>query len=130
MLTLRRIAQSGMGTFGVILNGNIPICISCEDPWNDNKKGISCIPEGIYKVRRYSGTKYKNVFEITNVPNRSAILIHWGNTMKDTEGCILLGKFFGSIDGIPAVIESKLAFDKFSQIVPDTFDLKIVNCYA
>lgn len=49
------------------------------------------IPAGVYTCKPYSSDKFKDVFEVTNVPGRTAILFHVGNFSEDTEGCILLG---------------------------------------
>lgn len=51
------------------------------------------IPDGTYTFNKAYHDKFKcNVFELEGVPKRSAILIHPGNTQKDTIGCILVGK--------------------------------------
>lgn len=69
-------------------------CLTLELPYLDNKSNISCIPEGTYPVEFLlvspSG-KYKNTYHICNVPNRLGVLIHAGNTVVDTHGCLLLG---------------------------------------
>jgi len=84
------------------------------------------IPAGSYKCRPYSGSKYTDVYEVQNVPGRSAILFHWGNTEKDTLGCILLGNRTGQLSGQPAILDSKHCFEKFRSIVgKNSFDLLI-----
>lgn len=123
---LRRILSSNDGTFGQMeFNGKI-ICYTCEDPWRDNKVGESCIPPAWYKVKKYSGTKYKDVWQVQKVPKRTAILIHNGNTQKDTEGCILVGDAF-MIGGKKTigVTNSVKTLDELRGILPDEFDLWI-----
>lgn len=52
-----------------------------------------CIPEGTYRVKMYPSGKFKKMLPIIDgVPYRSGILIHAGNTVEDTKGCILVGK--------------------------------------
>lgn len=46
---------------------------------------------------------------ILDIPNRSGILIHWGNTAENTEGCILLG----TTRGLNFIGSSREAFDAF-----------------
>ncbi len=38
----------------------------------------------------------KEGYLLQDVPNRSSIMIHIGNTLSDTSGCILLGKSFNA----------------------------------
>lgn len=126
-ITLHRIAQSDKGTFGVLVKDNIPLCVTCEDPWKDNAIGESCIPAGTYHCLPHNGTRYKDVWRLMNVPNRSAILIHAGNTIADTKGCILVGRHFGELGGYPAVLSSRNALQELRQVLPDDFDLEIIN---
>lgn len=99
-----------------------------ENPWIANRKKVSCIPMGIYNCEPFSGTHYKNVWELKNVPDRSAILIHWGNWEKNTEGCILLGCGSGILRDEPAVSDSKRAINIFRGLVGDnSFELEIVD---
>lgn len=68
------------------------LCSTLEPPWKDNARNVSCIPSGIYEVRLAYSAKFNGVRPLlVNVPGRSSILIHEGNTRRDTEGCILVG---------------------------------------
>ncbi|EHG8705507.1 hypothetical protein J6E62_000086 [Campylobacter coli] len=81
-------------------------CFSLEE----DKEGVERnkdlrIPEGIYDLKRHSPSRFENTLRsitkkdddtMINVFNEKVpfdrhILIHWGNTDKDTQGCILLG---------------------------------------
>jgi hypothetical protein len=76
------------------LNGEL-MCDTLENPYINNEKNISCIPDGQYKVRirvaRESATRDYVHLLVQEVPNRSYILFHRGNTAKDTRGCVLVG---------------------------------------
>lgn len=126
-MILYRIAQSD-ATYGVLVKDGKPLCVTLEDPWNDNQRRISCIPEGEYDCIPHSTNKYPKVWEVTKVPNRTAILIHAGNTTDDTEGCILVGKQFGQVNGKYGIINSGIALNHLREILPSTFKLKIINC--
>jgi len=88
-----------------------------ENPWLDNRPFISCVPADNYVVERFNGAKYKDVFELKGVPNRSYILIHKGNFERQTSGCILLGLKSGILNGEPAVMDSHDAMDYFKKII-------------
>ena len=76
------------------LNGEW-LCDTLENPYLDNQRNISCIPEGEYTVRLRtageSGSKNYLHLLVKDVPNRDLILFHIGNTAKDTRGCVLVG---------------------------------------
>jgi hypothetical protein len=128
---LKRYETGPQGTFGHMFYQGSLLAFTCEDPDNNNAKGISCIPAGIYKVIKHDGTKYKNVWRLLNVPGREAILIHNGNTIEDTEGCILVGKDRAMIQGrvsgklLPGVRDSKVTLNKLRTLLPSTFELEV-----
>lgn len=80
-------------------------CFSLEEDKEGLESGKDLrIPEGNYNLKRHSPSRFENTLRsITKkddtminvyndeVPSSRAILIHWGNTDKDTQGCILLG---------------------------------------
>lgn len=129
-ITVKRISETDDGTFGVILDGLIPFALTLEDVWQDNKVGASCIPVGSYvcKRRRYNRGGY-NTFEITNVPERTHILFHRGNTEDDTEGCILVAEKFGELDKKTAIQSSREGFKEFMERLQDVdeFLLHIID---
>lgn len=125
MITLTRVVSSEKGTFGVLSMGDTPLCVTCEDPWNNNQRQISCIPEGTYKARKFNGTKFKDVWELLEVPGRSAILIHAGNSINDTHGCILVGRSFSHIGTLPAIMQSREALSELREKLPSTFEITI-----
>jgi hypothetical protein len=77
------------------LNGET-FCDTLELPWKDNQRSISCIPSGEYKVRirvaRESASRDYVHLLIQDVPNRSYVLFHRGNSAKDSRGCVLVGQ--------------------------------------
>lgn len=89
------------------------------------------IPEGDYICKKYSGTKFKDVFEVTKVEGRTAILMHPGNTVKDTKGCILIGLGCVLVSKIPTVTSSQAAFEVLRRLLgKEDFKLTIVDPYG
>lgn len=82
-------------TIGKLFINGESFCDTLENPYINNERNISCIPEGRYKVRlrraRESATRDYLHLLVQDVPNRDWILFHRGNTAKDTSGCILVG---------------------------------------
>lgn len=130
-IIIRRIAENDDGTFGVIIDGDKPFALTLENKWLNNQRNISCIPEGRYICRRYSSAKYPDTFEVTNVPGRSHILFHTGNTNEDTAGCILVAEQFGELNKAIAILASKPGFREFMErlIDVDVFELIIIRGY-
>tara|TARA_R100001530_G_scaffold64140_1_gene46105 strand:+ start:124 stop:537 length:414 start_codon:yes stop_codon:yes gene_type:complete len=94
-LLLIRDTFTDQSTLGKLyLNGEY-MCDTLENPWLNNQRNISCIPDGRYDVRirlaRESATRDYIHLLVQEVPERSYILFHIGNTAKDTQGCILVG---------------------------------------
>lgn len=125
IVRLKRVRSGPDGTFGELYVGGKQVCVTCEDPWNDNKPGVSCIPAGGYWVGPHTGSRFKNVWEVLDVPGRSAILIHNGNTIRDTQGCILVGAQFGELNGLPAVLYSIGTLVNLRKALPGRFWLEI-----
>jgi hypothetical protein len=91
-LTIIRDRRSEWATLGrMSIDGEI-VCHTLERPWLDNKRRVSCIPAGSYHgAIQHSPRFQRDLPELLDVPGRSQILIHAGNTADDTEGCILVG---------------------------------------
>ena len=114
-LILKRIADNKDGTFGVLLDGQIPFALTLERQWLNNEKGKSCIPVGEYTCKRVLSPKFGDTFEVQNVPNRSNILFHKGNINYDTHGCLLVGEQFEKFDDKTAVLSSAKGFSEFME---------------
>lgn len=55
--------------------------------------GETCIPFGTYKIVVNMSPKFKRELpRLLNVPSFEGVLIHRGNTAKDSAGCILVGE--------------------------------------
>ena len=80
-----------------------PFCDTLEPPrrnllnggkWDKRLKvkGMTAIPEGRYLMRFTCSPKFgKRLFQLMDVPLFDGIRIHSGNSVKDTQGCILVG---------------------------------------
>ena len=110
-LLLIRDTFSDNSTIGELFINDERICDTLENPWLDNKRNISCIPVGEYKVRlrlaRESASRDYLHLLIQDVPNRSYVLVHIGNSPSETQGCVLVG--LGSQQDF--VSNSRLAMD-------------------
>jgi hypothetical protein len=122
---LDRIKFTETGIFGMMTWDGATLCFTLELPWKDNEHLVSCIPAGKYDCIKHDSAKFPNTWELLNVPDREEILIHTGNTMKDTHGCILVGDSMGEIDKHSAVKNSRLTMQKLRNELPDNFTLNI-----
>ena len=115
-LELIRLEESEQGTLGVLKIDDFLFCCTLEPADKNNKPYISRIPRGVYICDRYSSEKYPNTWEVKGVPDRDRILFHPGNTIEDTEGCILVGQYFGKLRGERAVLNSGKTFKNFMEV--------------
>lgn len=105
-------------------------CFSLEEDKEGLESGKDLrIPEGNYNLKRHSPSRFENTLRsITkkdddtminvyndDVPSSRAILIHWGNTDKDTKGCILLG--LTKDNNNESVGQSRLACKEFYDLM-------------
>ena len=82
----------GAGVHGVLAVAGVPVCYTLELPWRNNQPNISCIPPGTYPFKPvHNSPKFGAVPKIESVPGRTDILFHKGNTLQDTDGCVLVG---------------------------------------
>jgi len=131
-----RTKTSDQGTEGILITTEGFICKIFELPWRDNQRSISCIPPGEYDVIIRLSPKYGRVYHVTNVPNRSYILMHSGNWAGDvnkgfkthTNGCLLTGLEFGFLSNQRAILNSRVALRRFMDKMSERpFRLKIIG---
>ena len=108
-----RMEDTEAGVLGALLLDDELFCATLEDPDLDNQVGISCIPEGVYLCKRVKSPRFGDTFEVTKVPGRTHILFHPGNTQRDTRGCVLLGQYWGKLQGDRAIMNSGDSFRGF-----------------
>ncbi len=144
-LKLKRIARRETYTIGRLFIDGKYFCDTIEDkdrglsqklPQSVNiarkRKGITAIPVGKYRVTlevkspRFSKKKAYEFCDgklprLVNVPAFDGVLIHIGNTAKDTEGCILVGRN----KEVGKVLDSTATFKKLYGIL----DKAVGNIY-
>lgn len=113
IVELTRAEEGEQGTIGYLKIDKEVFCWTLEPSDNLNESNISCIPIQQYICRRIISPKFGETFMITNVPGRTNVLFHKGNTEDDTLGCILLGQTIGKLKGQRAVLNSGKSFEAF-----------------
>lgn len=126
MVKIIRTEKTVDGVFGDLFIDNDYFCKTLEPEDKSNMTGISCIPEGTYICKRYHSEKYPNTFEVTNVKDRSYILIHPGNTEDDSRGCILIGETLGKLKGKRAILNSGKTFKNFMMRFENVDQFKLI----
>lgn len=110
------------GTNGKLESEGKLISYTIELPWKRNERGISCIPEGNYFIRKRYSAKYKWHLELVDVPNRTHILIHPANhAQKELLGCIAP---VTKLSGPGLGLLSRKAFTKLKDLVYKALDNK------
>ena len=105
-ILVKRIAKRPTYTIGKMYLDGKYFCDTLEDtdrnisqstPLDTIKKvklpNNTAIPTGTYKVIVNVSPKFKRLLpRLLNIPGFDGVLIHRGNTDKDTSGCILIGE--------------------------------------
>ena len=125
-LELKRIALRDTYTIGKLYIDGVYFCDTIEDKVRDlNKNGVfdngefkvkgeTAIPYGTYEVVWAYSPRFKRYTpRLLNVKSFAGVLIHGGNTARDTEGCIILGQ--NKVKG--KVINSKEFVNKLYPII-------------
>lgn len=116
-LHLRRLFFKPTYTIGHLCIEDHYFCDTLEDAVRPHKiKGETAIPAGEYKVTMEYSPRFKRKLPtLHDVPNYSYVRIHSGNTIRDTEGCPLVGE-----NKVKAgLINSRLWSDRVSQLCLD-----------
>ena len=95
-----------------------------ERPWLGNKPFESCIPEGVYECEPFSGNRFKEVWQLLDVADRTYILIHQGNKAEHVQGCIAVGKHLST--NRYTVGDSIKALNELRDFLPDRFQIRII----
>lgn len=137
-------------TRGYLYCGDLRL-VTLEEPWTPDPDGPggqrkepghyeSCIPDGIYHLLPHNTEKYPNVWRLSNPLlgvygepkpagqkwGREAILIHSGNVLDHTLGCILVGLDFDGPERIKGGT-SRIALEKLRGVLgsgPDQLEIR------
>lgn len=104
------------GILGYFYRMDEMVCFTLEPPKMD-KDGA--IPAGVYGLSWEKSPKL-GIFtpRLLGVLNRRGILIHAGNSIQDTEGCILVGsKWHETTDGELWLSQSRAARDRVYMMI-------------
>lgn len=129
-LTLTRFLDTGKETLGYLECEDLLFYLwTLELSWKENERRKSCIPcpKNFYLVRNHRSPNHGECFRLDYVKDRLNILIHKGNTIKDTKGCIIVGMSLGNIKGKPAVLQSTEALQLLRSIFKTDFKLNIID---
>jgi len=134
---LKLLKENHNSTISVLTIDDSNSCFVLEDGYNKVKvKGQTRIPAGRYRLKfRTEGghhNKYKRMYpewhrgmiELQDVPNYKYILIHIGNYVKDTDGCLLVGKSYqlNLKTGSYEVLGSTLTYIKIAHLLTDMME--------
>lgn len=140
-LVLNRILKTNDYTIGEFSVDGKYLCDTIEDAVRplpescpNTPKGIACkckekvygktaVPAGTYKVKLGYSNRFRRILpQVLDVPHFLGILIHTGNSNKDTEGCIIVGTWDGKTENW--VSNSRAAFNKLMPLLRDATDNK------
>jgi len=131
IVELIRLEESEQGTFGVLRINKQVFCVTLEPHDMENEPFESSIPAQQYICEKAKSVRHGHTFEVMNVPGRTDVLFHPGNRMSNTQGCILLGQYFGKLRNERAIRNSGYTFERFKKLMEDEerFHLTVYEAY-
>ncbi len=110
------------GTNGTLFSSSKFLCFTIELPWKNNKRNVSCIPEGNYTIEPRFSKRFKHHLIVKDVKGRSYILFHPANDApRDLQGCIAP---VTNLSGIGKGTYSRNAMQKLLSLVYQAKDRK------
>ena len=135
MIKVKRFDEYNGSTVSIIFIDDVEMGYGLEDGFNEPKiKGETRIPAGRYKLKlrtyggfnaRYASSSripqgvHKGMIEICDIPNFTDVLIHVGNSKKDTAGCLLVGSSYTRQDTGFFISSSWKAYNKIYPVIAD-----------
>ncbi|TYC08426.1 hypothetical protein ES677_14440 [Bizionia gelidisalsuginis] len=120
LLLQRQYFKEGTNS-ALFINGHF-ICFMIELPWLNNKRQVSCIPEGVYEVKPRFSSRFRDHLQVLDVSQRNLILIHPANdASKELEGCLAP---VSQLAGIGVGWSSRLAMQKVLSLCHQAFERK------
>lgn len=131
-------AECTLGKLHVSSAGQDFVCDTIERPWIPSplslggSKGESCVPPGLYQLKRHNSEAHPNTFALENSDldvlhfedrkrpyARALVLIHAANYARELRGCIAPGmRRTLTPDGSRMVTSSRLAMLELKRLVP------------
>lgn len=121
LILTRTSRQEGFTTGVLYVDGKL-MCHTLEPQWRNlphEKKvmGKTAIPEGTYTIRLSPSAKFHRLMPyLLDVPYFTGIMLHSGNMVGDTRGCILVGER----DKPDTLKNSRLTFDRLYALIEET----------
>lgn len=121
IITVDRVKSDNDATLSIISVDKVFECFGLEDEYREAKVPKETrIPDGLYniEVRTVGGfdNRYRKKFgfhrgmlHVVGVPGFDYILVHIGNTEKNTDGCLLVGAGANTVNEL-TIQSSKIAY--------------------
>lgn len=120
------------GRYSLLEVGDLSLWL-IEREWNGNRRNVSCVPRGEYKLERHNGRKYRDTWALvgltvgggpTPLPGKTryACVIHAAQYPSDLEGCLAPAR---AINSQGAAIDSQIATTRLLALLDEdeTHDL-------
>lgn len=122
------------GVYSLLEWGDLSLWLM-EREWNGNRRNVSCVPRGEYKLVRHHGTKYPDTWALVGLTvgggvhaiqgkSRYACVIHSAAFPSDLEGCLAPAEAIGSHGvAINSKQATELLLTKLDQVEATEHDL-------